>query len=384
LRTAAAGLGLALCAGPALAEDAAPAPPVLTFEALENIDFWRNVEGGVRVGDTTLNKLRLAATFDGTKAGLPGWRAHVQVFRTNGEVLSASRIGDIQTASNIEAPSVTRLMDAWVERDFSHGLIRVGIQDLNLDFDSIDTASLFLNSSHGIAPDLSQTGRNGPSIFPEGGLAVEGIWNPNAQVSLKLGVFDGAPGDPARPNAFIGVRLDGGALVIGEANYKPGDRTLVGVGAWGYTATFDAITPGAPPRRGQQGVYAFAQVMLAHNWSGWVRAGFADADINPLAGYVGGGLVKTGPFGRANDQLGFAIAHAIIGDPIRRRDGLPAAETNFEATYALQVRPWLILQPDVQYVVHPALQAGTRNALAVGLRITVDFKRPETAAFGDD
>jgi porin len=372
----------------AQAEDApTPAPPPLSFEALETVDYWRNTEGGLKVGDTTLNKIRLAATFDGSRAGLPGWRAHAQMFRTNGESLSGGRLGDIQTASNIEAYSVTRLMDAWVERDFGDkGLVRVGIQDLNLDFDSIDTAGLFLNSSHGIAPDLSQTGANGPSIFPEGGLAVEGIWNPTFKLSLKLGVFDGAPGDPAHPRRFVAVKLSAadGALVIGEADYRPSAGTVLALGAWGYTADVERIAPGAPPQHGQSGAYAFAQVRLSPAWSGWVRAGVADDEVNPIGGYLGGGVVRTGVFGRAGDQFGLAVAHARLGAPIRSRDGLPAAETAFEATYALQVRPWLILQPDLQYIVHPASQAGLRNALAVGLRITVDFKHPDTAPFPDD
>lgn len=373
--------------GAALADDApAPAPPPLTFEALETVDFWRNTEGGLKVGDTTLNKLRLSATFDGARAGLPGWRAHVQVFRTNGESLSGGRLGDIQTASNIEAYSVTRLMDAWVERDFAKGLVRVGVQDLNLDFDSIDTAALFINSSHGIAPDLSQTGQNGPSIFPEGALAVEGIWNPTFKLSLKLGVFDGVPGDPAHPKAFVAVKLSraDGALVIGEADYKPAAGTVLALGAWGYTADFDRIAPGARPEHGQTGAYGFAQVQLNTHWSGWVRAGVADDQINPIGGYLGAGVVRTGVFSRAGDQFGFAIAHAMLGDPIRRRDGVPAAETSFEATYALQIRPWFTLQPDVQYIVHPASQPGLPNALAVGLRVIVDFKNPPNAANNDD
>lgn len=383
----AAGLAAALLSGGrARAEDAAPTPPpVLAIEANETIDFWRNTHGGLKTGYTTLNKLRLSATFDGSRAGLTGWRAHVQVFRANGESLSGGRLGDIQTASNIEAYSVTRLMDAWVERDFgSHGLIRAGIQDLNLDFDSIDAAGLFVNSSHGIAPDLSQTGANGPSIFPEGALSVEAIWTPRPNLSLKLAAFDGVPGDPAHPKAFVGVKLSAkdGALIIGEADYKPTPDTLIAVGAWGYTADFDRIAPGAAPSHGQRGAYAFVQTKIPGGWSGWVRAGFADERVNPISAYVGGGLVHAGL--RTNDQFGLAIAHAVIGAPARQRDGLPSAETNFEATYSLQVRPWFTLQPDIQYVVHPALGAGTPNALAIGLRVIIDLKHPADAAFGDD
>ena len=74
----------------------------------------------------------------------------------------------------------------------------------------------------------------------------------------------------------------------------------------------------------------------------------------------------------------------MLGDPIRRRDGLPSAETSIEAAYALPVRPWLTLQPDVQYIVHPASQPGLPNALAIGLRVIVDFRTPSSAPFSDD
>ena len=79
-------------------------------------------------------------------------------------------MADIQTADNIEAVPVTRLFEAylakvWGTKDRSLG-IRFGLIDLNSQFDTNDTASLMLNSSHGIGPDLSRSGRSGPSIYP--------------------------------------------------------------------------------------------------------------------------------------------------------------------------------------------------------------------------
>jgi porin len=379
-------LALAGALAPAAAAWAEEPPPVLTYDALDDIDYWRNTTGGVAVGDTTLNKLRLAASFDATRWGRPGLRAHIQVFKTDGELLSESRTGDIQTASNIEALSTWRLMDAWVEQGFDDkGLVRVGLMDLNLDFDSVDPAGLFLNSSHGIAPDLSQTGLNGPSIFPVSSLGLEGVWNPSAALSLKAAVFDGVPGDPAHPKTFASIKLSerDGALVIGEAAWKPAKDVQVSLGVWGYTADFERIR-GGPPQHGQAGAYAFVEGPIGRGWSGWMRAGFADADVNPIGGYLGAGLVRSGMFGRKDDQAGIAVAHAALGDPIRQRDGLPAAETSFEATYRLQIGPHVALQPDVQWIVHPALRPGLANALAVGLRVSVWYRRPADSPADDD
>jgi porin len=377
---AAIGLVAALFAGDALAQ--AAAPPPLTLNIVETADFWRNTQGGFRVGDATLNKLQVSVTFDGERAGAPGLRAYAQVFKTDGESLSGGRVGDIQTASTIEAISAIRLMEAWAEHDLGSRLIaRAGLIDLNRDFDSAAAAGLFLNSSHGIGPDISQTGANGPSIFPDSSLALEAFWTPTPTLTLKAGLFDGVPGDPAHPRRFVSVKLSArdGALLIAQADFRPAPDTVLSLAVWGYTADFDRIEPGLPPQHGQGGAYALAQTKLAAGWSAWLRAGVADGGVNPIAGYLGGGIVRTGVFGRGDDQAGVAVAHAVLGDPIRRRDGLAAAETSIEATYLFQATPVIALQPDVQYIIHPASRPRLPKALSVALRVIIALKLPSNS-----
>ena len=41
-----------------------------------------------------------------------------------------------------------------------------GIYDLNSEFDRLQAAGLFLNSSFGVTPEIAQSGETGPSIFP--------------------------------------------------------------------------------------------------------------------------------------------------------------------------------------------------------------------------
>ena len=56
-------------------------------------------------------------------------------------------------------------------------------------------------------------------------------------------------------------------------------------------------------------------------------------------------------------------------------------ELVFEATYAAQIAPWWIVQPDVQYIVHPGgnvpdpnnPNAVIGNAFIAGIRSTVKF-----------
>ena len=349
----------------------------VSLSGRETIDFWDNAAGGVRTGGVVLNKAQVVATVDGDAIGLPGLTFQAQVFRTDGASLSA-RVGDIQTVSNIEAGSMTRLFEAWVEKTYGgddHSFsLRAGLMDLNADFDSVDVAGAFINSSHGIGPDLSRSGVNGPSIFPVSSLGVRAVWSPSKAWAFKAAVFDGVSGDPADPAAFVRVRLHGndGILAIGEADYHlPGDATLQ-VGAWGYSQPTPAI--GNPAAQGHdRGAYASLSGPIpgADGWSGWLRAGLANDVGQIVDGYAGAGLLRKGLLPkRPDDLLGVAVAHATTGAPAQTVLGLHPAETTIEAFYQLQVRKTVSIQPDIQYVIEPAGHSGARNALVLGLRFT--------------
>lgn len=373
-------LPLGLMAMPAVAGDA---PPPVSLGVRDTFDLWDNASGGLNTGKTLLNKLQISGTVQGALIGLDGLSAHVQLFRTDGKNLSA-RVGDIQTVSNIEAPPSMRLFEAWLEKrigDAKRSLsLRAGLMDLNAQFDANDSASLFINSSHGIGPDISRSGRNGPSIFPVTSAGVSVSLLLCGQWTFRVAAFDGVPGNPDRPKAFASVRLGhgDGALLIGQADYHLTDDATIEGGAWHYTAVIPAIDP-AKTRARDQGAYASfaAPIPGLKGWSGWVRAGIADRDAQLVSVYLGGGLVAPGPFaGRPDDRLGFAIAHAAIGAPARAAYGLPRAETTFEATYQISVHDTLALQPDAQFVRHPAGRPGAANALMLGMRAVVTFGYP--------
>jgi porin len=361
---------------------AADAPPI-AVGLRETLDAWDNASGGLRGGAVLLNKLQISATVRGDSVGLPGLSAHAQIFRTDGPSLSA-RVGDVQTVSNIEAPPVTRLFEAWVQQriggDDRAAEIRAGLMDLNAQFDSNDSASLFVNSSHGIGPDISRSGRNGPSIFPVTGAGASLSLLLGKSWTLRVAAFDGAPGDPDRPKAFAAIRLGhgDGALLIAQADYHPSDEATIEGGVWRYTARLPAIgAPGMSAR--DQGGYASVAAPLPGlpGLKGWIRVGLANQEAQPVRAYLGAGLVAQSPFrARADDRLGLAVAHAVSSAPMRAAYGVPRAETTVEATYQLSVRRKLALQPDVQYVRHPAARARTADALVVGTRLVLTFGYP--------
>lgn len=370
---------LPFIATPAVA-DPADKLPTLTVATRETFDAF-DVPTGVDPGTAILNKIQLSATFRGEQLGLNGWLVHMQVIRFDGQSLSR-HLGDIQTADNIEAVPLTRLFEAYLSKLWDKGdhslALRFGLIDLNSQFDSIDPASLMLNSSHGIGPDLSRSGRNGPSIYPVTAAGSTVTWVKSKRWAFRLGIFDGVAGSPTAPHAFFAERLkpSDGLLVIGQTDWQLTKSSRLEAGVFGYTASQDGPDARKAHDRGAYVSYE-APLDLLPRLNFWLRGGVANGHAQPIAGYVGGGVVQQGTIaGRPDDRLGFAIAHAIIGEPAVRALALHHAETSFELTYQAKISSRFVIQPDVDYVHHPAGVSHAPDSLGLGLRFVYAVAYP--------
>jgi porin len=385
---AAAALALFAWTGAARAADDSPAAP-LTLELRDTAEVWRNLKGGLSVGNTTLNKAQASLRFSGDAVGWKGFSVYVQVFKTNAESLSLARTGDIQTVSNIEAPDVSRLFELWAAQDFGTPddpgwvAVRAGLIDLNRTFDSIEPAGLFINSSHGIGPDLSRSSETGPSIFPVTAPAAQADWRPSANLVTHLGVF--AAPDPETQARFADIRIARGAIVIAQADYAFGRDAQASLGVWRETGAQPSLRDPARRIEARPALYGFVEgpTSLPGKPGGWLRLGLADGRVQAVAGYVGAGLAWQGLPGRKADRFGLALARAVIGGPAQAAQGLPAAETTLEATYSFRLGRFLHLQPDVQYIIHPAGAAGVPDATVIGLRLVAFARAPGARGEGD-
>ncbi|MEO5867091.1 MAG: carbohydrate porin [Sphingomonas sp.] len=349
-----------------------------------------NVAGGVAQSAKALSKFAIAAAYDGSRDDHPGWNALASVQFTHGGRLSGNAIGDAQGADNIDTAGALRLYELWVSRDYDGAKgWKAGLVDLNVDFDTQEVAALFLNSSDGIGPELGHSGINGPSIYPTTALGVTGYLKTGPGLTLRAGLFDGTAGSPYHPRDFA-VRLSGkdGVLVIAQAEQRFNAGVRLNAGAWAYSAFFDALNrfddAGNPQRyQRSRGVYALVEAPLIkagadgeRGLSGWIRVGLGDPVVQQISGYVGGGVVYTGPFAaRAQDQVGLGINHAIVtlaADPMSAPQG-QRAETAFELTYRYNATDWLAVQPDTQVILHPSGSLPT--ALVVGLRLSVTLTK---------
>ena len=363
----------------------------IVFTAAYTGEAWRGARGA-RQGSRYLDNLDLALTLDAERAlGWTGATILVSGLYNNGRSLSGDLIGDAQGISNIETDErAVRLFEAWVEQRLLSDRVslKAGLYDLNSEFDTTETGGLFINPSHGIGPDFSQSGRNGPSIFPVTSLA----FRIESQVSdrwlLRAVVLDAVPGDPRRPGrTAVSLSKDEGALVAAELNHVT-ENMKIALGHWRYTGRFepvssDQVIEGPPARTGNKGVYVLAERRLTREagedqgLSGFLRFGIADEAFNPIGRYLGGGLVYSGPLsGRDQDRIGLAVGVVEFGSPYRAAQESVGAsvgprEVNLELTYRAPINAWLTLQPDVQFVLDPSGDPDLPNAVTLGLRFEV-------------
>jgi porin len=143
--------------------------------ALYTADALSNVHGGLREGSAWVDYLELAAAFDAGRAlGIGDLTAFASLVRTNPATFSDRYVGDAMIVSNIDSERALRILEAWFDWGFNAhgpGSVRVGLYDLNSEFDTTESRGLFINSAYGIGQELAQTGRNGPSIYPVTALA---------------------------------------------------------------------------------------------------------------------------------------------------------------------------------------------------------------------
>lgn len=350
----------------------------LDMEFVASTDLLAIVDGGISRGVETPANFDMVFTLDTATAGL--WRNGSLQFYLLGNAGGdpSLRAGDLQVASNFEAPDTFKLFEAYYEHrllDDRLGVL-VGLHDINADFYVTEHSGMFLNSSFGIGPDLAQVG---PSIFPSTspGVRIRLNWTPATY--LLAAIYDGVAGDPNDPyGTHIKFDEGDGVFMIGEAGLLGSEARYykLGVGGWHHTANIDDLD--GRPRDDNSGIYALGEADLWRAEDGrgvgvFTQLGFADGDRNQLSTYVGGGVTWTGPLPqRPEDVAGLAIAHARNGDHFRRLNaGLERAETTFELSYLLTPKPWLTVQPDLQYIVDPGTDSSIDNALILGVRVQV-------------
>ncbi len=365
---------------------------IVSLNAIENIELTNspfsvegsyvgegvaNFSGGIKTGTAYLGMATIRMGFDAEKAKL--WKGgffFTNLANTHGDKPSETMIGDFQVASNIEAGDHTYIQELWYAQQLRNLKIIVGLQDLNVEMANSEHGALYRNSSFGVHSTISN---NVPApVFPLTSPGITFSWNFLPKWNWHTAIYDGTPLDFDRNphNLIWNFSPQDGVLIVNElqreaifydhpkGNYKLGsyfhDHKLtdqeIADGLSGVNYGFYAVADQMICEKNEkQGIGIFAQVS------------FSPKVQNDHSYYFGGGVNCYGIDKRENDVLGLAVAHA--GFRHEKKE-----ETIIELTYKAVLGEYIYLQPNFQYIIHPA---GTgevlKNASVVTLRFGLNF-----------
>ena len=376
-----------------------------TLGIQETSEILGNLTGGRRRGAVYEGLTDLTLSIDLQPYFRGEGTVFARAYQIHGRGLSANNIGNLATASGIEATRTTRLYELWYERPLADWLrLRIGQQAAGQEFMISSTAQLFVNATFGWPVLPAAALPSGGATYPLGTPGVRAHIDAGDGLNVLVGVLNGDPagpgqGDPQlRDASGTAFRVNDGAFAIFETRYNPGNSERNGtyrLGGWLHTGrTLDPrldsgglslanpASSGAPRRRHRNySFYAILDQPILEESPGltvFARAMGAPGDRNLVDFYVDAGIAYARPFGRPDDTVGIAFGHARIGGAARGLDadvarftGQPypirTGESVLEITYRLQVAPWWQLQPNFQYIFNPG--GGIENPSAPGGRV---------------
>lgn len=366
-------------------------------------DLLSDVAGGIKRGSEWEGHTEARITLDLDKMlGMDATTVYIQYNSDLGAKFNRDYAGGFMSVDNNEvAENTGQFFDAWIQKNFFQNSLslKAGIYPIDSEFYITDTTQIFLQPTYGMSNEFSQAGKNGPPVFPYGTPAVRvKLTSPDNSFYVLGALTNGMPGNP---NSHDGTQIIiDGSLKVMEFGYtpqsdEPGDGNKAqqrnqrfnktAIGFWRFSSRFndlmDVDAAGNPVRRHSQGAYFLSERSLylepghpSHGLAGFFRIGFASADINQADWTSSAGLRYHGLIpGRDDDITGLAVTINHTSDKFRVTHNTESRETDFELTYRAQIKPWLDLQPDLQFIIDPNMNPGVNNAWVLGLRSEVTF-----------
>lgn len=392
-------------------------------------EVFSNTSGGLERGTTYDGRLELYVDADLEKS--LGWRGlifHAHGYDIHGEGITATKVGNLNALSNIEATATTRLLDLWFQQSLLGDKFSVRLGQLTVDseFMVADSAAPFISAAFGWPTITAVNLPSGGVAYPFASPGVRVEIAPTDQSKLRFGVYNDDPAgpcpvDPQLCNRHgLDFRIHDEPYVIGEVELNYGAKQghlLPGTfkfGAWNDFGTFDdqrfatdglsladPASNGVPLKhRGDHGFYIVVDQRLwqseqspdSMNVSMFLRVmGGTPSDRNLVDFGVDGGVTFNGLISRRPaDAFGVAASIAGISDDAKALDRdarsfgsvtpIRADEVLMEVFYLAEITPGWTVQPDFQYVWRPGGNApnetGTRplgDAAVVGVRTTLNF-----------
>ena len=362
-------------------------------------DAMANIRGGLQRKTELLDNWDLGISINTNQ--LIGWQGglmHFTILQNNGGHPS-QYIGDVQTANNIEAVRTIRIYEAWLQQNlFANRLsLLAGVYDINFEFDYMESASLFINSSQGIGGAIAASGLVGPPTFPATTPTIRLKVVPIPSLYAQTAVSDGVPGvnkvswSPQQNDGtfwitevgFLEPRQSQSKAFKNRNHISCGAEAdywfKLAVGGWMYSRNFVRQRFGLPvaPSKDDRGLYllfdtrSFARLWQSLDSLAWhAQLGIADNNLSRMHLFWETGVTYENLPWDQTGVAGFSVS-AVQNSKIYDRQyssNHPDYEVALEWTYQTSVTPWLNIQPDVQQIINPGMVPSIKDALVVGLR----------------
>ena len=366
--------------------------PTLTYVS----NFLGNVSGGQARKVAYDDNLGLDIDVDGEKlAYWHGFTFHVSGSLRSGHSLSEVAIGNTFPVSNLFGGETLRLYELYIEQSFyseklSIALGRFGIGD---EFATSPLYSVFVNNA--IDGNPLSIPLNLPAFSAQSYPVAQ--WGVRTSVQLSdawyvmTGVSNGdrTLGRNHAHGLDFAFRSHSDIFTIGEISYQHGneDDSTSLVGNYKFGGYYDSgpfphlyrdqrgksyIISGLPPRviHNNYGFYFLVDQQIFREDDKKYRQGaipfagitFAPANINTFPFFFLAGIIYHGLLpGRDRDTAGVGIAYGQFSHELQRSqrlipqtNGVQRFELSIELTYQYEITPYLILQPDMQYICRPS------------------------------
>ena len=382
------------------------------------VEVWGNTTGGLKQGAVYTGLLDFGVNLDLEKAvGWQGASVSTTWLWLSGRDASEDLVGNFFTISNIAGFNTLRMLELWFQQNLFDDKISVRFGQITADSEFVisDYGGLFINGTFGWPAFTYMNLPGGGPGYPMGTLSARLALHPADWFTFQSAVFQGNVYDQNVNRHGFRWRLDGenGFLFLNEAqirwNHRDDEAGLPGQGKAGFWAQTGQLADVLAPstNSGNYGWYFIVDQMI-HRESGaelpspggkskdgksfkapaeksdqglsWFgRLSFTQQDRNFLNFYFDTGLTYKGLLpGRDNDTLGIAFAYGQIGNTARAalsEEGAVGvgAEMVLEATYQAQITPWLLIQPDLQFLINPGGTRDFGNAFVIGARAAITF-----------
>ncbi|WP_346796781.1 carbohydrate porin [Halomonas sp. Bachu 37] len=343
-----------------------------------------------------------------TLFGLPNASFQFTLTNRNGDNLTTDRLvypesGSVSSVQEVYGRgNVTRITQLWYRQQFFDEALDVKLGRIPVSDDFATFDSRFQNLYLGSAQPGNQAG----SIWynwPVSQWATRVRWNATGEHYVQMGLFDLNPSN-LDPDNGLDLKHSGttGALIPVEFGWTPelGSDSLPGqykiggyystAGATDYTADREDATQSY-----RMGLYYVVDQQIttrdddvSRGLSLFSMSTWNDRDTAYIDKYVSIGMQYKGPFdARPKDDFGIGLAWANVNehyDTYMRRDAsggqaspgprpAQSEEYNAEIYYGFHVADWLVLRPNLQYVIHPGGVNDTDNALVGGLMVEANL-----------